>query len=237
MANSGPRLLVVPEPCMCLRPSCLSSFKQHGPSEQSARGLGSGSILLCGRFIWLQSAIFFFLIDVQLIYNLVFISAVQQSEVMHIYVLLHYSLSQDTEYSSLCYNVGPCCPSIVQVVVQSLSCARHFCDPTDCSPPGSSVHGILQAKILEQVAISFCRGSSQPRGRTHVFCIAGEFSTTEPPGKYCVGNSLHLLTQTSSPSPASATGLSVRESVSALQTVCCVHHLPLYGTLVPFPRT
>ena len=36
-------------------------------------------------------------------------------------------------------------------------------DPMDCSPPGSSVHGILQARILEWVAIIFSRGSSQPR--------------------------------------------------------------------------
>ena len=35
-----------------------------------------------------------------------------------------------------------------------------LCDPTDCSPPGSSVHGILQARTLEWVAISFSRGSS-----------------------------------------------------------------------------
>ena len=38
-----------------------------------------------------------------------------------------------------------------------------LCDPIDCSPPGSSVHGILQARMLEWVAISFFRGSSQPR--------------------------------------------------------------------------
>ena len=38
-----------------------------------------------------------------------------------------------------------------------------LCDPMDCSPPGSSVHGFLQARILEWVAISFSRGSSQPR--------------------------------------------------------------------------
>ena len=38
-----------------------------------------------------------------------------------------------------------------------------LCDPMDCSPPGSSVHGILQARILEWVVISFSRGSSQPR--------------------------------------------------------------------------
>ena len=38
-----------------------------------------------------------------------------------------------------------------------------LCDPVDCSPPGSSVHGILQTRILEWVAISFSRGSSRPR--------------------------------------------------------------------------
>ena len=52
-----------------------------------------------------------------------------------------------------------------------------LCDPTDCSPPGSSVHGILQARILEWVAIPFARGSSQPRNRTRVSCIAGRFFT------------------------------------------------------------
>jgi len=45
-------------------------------------------------------------------------------------------------------------------------------DPTDCSPPGSSVHGILQERILEWVAIPFSRGSSQPRDGTQVSCAA-----------------------------------------------------------------
>ena len=48
-----------------------------------------------------------------------------------------------------------------------------LCYPVDCSPPGSSVHGILQARILEWVAISFSRGSSQPRDRTPVSRIVG----------------------------------------------------------------
>ena len=43
----------------------------------------------------------------------------------------------------------------------------------DCSPPGSSVHGVLQARILEWVAVSFSRGSSQPRNRSQISCIAG----------------------------------------------------------------
>ena len=61
------------------------------------------------------------------------------------------------------------------------------CYLVDNSPPGSSAHGILQARILEWVAISSCRGSSQPRDRTCVSCIAGKFLTTEPPGKpYCL---------------------------------------------------
>ena len=47
----------------------------------------------------------------------------------------------------------------------------------DCSLPGSSVRGIIQARILEWVAISFSRGSSQPRNRTWVSCIAGRFFT------------------------------------------------------------
>ena len=41
-----------------------------------------------------------------------------------------------------------------------------LCDLMDCSPPGSSVHGVLQARLLEWVAISFSRGSSQPRDQT-----------------------------------------------------------------------
>ena len=52
-----------------------------------------------------------------------------------------------------------------------------LCDPMDCSPPGSSVHGILQARILEWVSISSSRGSSPPRDRTWVSCIAGQLFT------------------------------------------------------------
>ena len=51
------------------------------------------------------------------------------------------------------------------------------------SPSGSSVHGILQARILEWAAISFSRGSSQSRDQTYLSCIVGGFFTTGPPGK------------------------------------------------------
>ena len=52
-----------------------------------------------------------------------------------------------------------------------------LCDPMDCGPPGSSVHGILQARVLEWVAIPFSRESSQ----TRVSCVAGGSSLPEPP--------------------------------------------------------
>ena len=51
------------------------------------------------------------------------------------------------------------------------SCST-LCDPMDCSPPGSSVHGIFQARILEQVAISYSRGSSWPRDGSNLHLLS-----------------------------------------------------------------
>ena len=59
-----------------------------------------------------------------------------------------------------------------------------LCDPMDCSLSGSSVHGIFQARVLEWIAISFSRGSSQPRNRIRVSRIAGRcFTVWVPPQK------------------------------------------------------
>ena len=52
-----------------------------------------------------------------------------------------------------------------------------LCDPMDCGPPGSSVHGILQARILETVAMPHSRGSSRPRNQIQVSCVAGRYFT------------------------------------------------------------
>ena len=68
-------------------------------------------------------------------------------------------------------------------VAYLLSSVRLFCDPMDCSSPGSSVHGISQARILEWLAIPFSRGSSWPRGQTCIFYIAGRFFSTDLAGK------------------------------------------------------
>ena len=65
-----------------------------------------------------------------------------------------------------------------------------LCNPVDCSPPGSSIHGILQARILEWVAISFSKGSSPPRDWTQVSCTAGRrfnlWATREAPVYMCI---------------------------------------------------
>ena len=55
-----------------------------------------------------------------------------------------------------------CACTLKKKVLVAQSCLT-LCDPMDCRPPGSSVHGILQARILEWVAVPFSRGSSQPR--------------------------------------------------------------------------
>ena len=59
------------------------------------------------------------------------------------------------------------CPCLV-----AQSCPT-LCDPTECNPPSSSVHRILQADILEWVAMPLFRASSRPRTWTHVSCVAG----------------------------------------------------------------
>jgi len=72
-----------------------------------------------------------------------------------------------------------------------------LCDPIDCNLPGSRVHGLLQTRILEWVAIPFFRGSSWPGDRTQVSCIAGRFFTiwatreTPKPLKLCSKITVH----------------------------------------------
>ena len=79
----------------------------------------------------------------------------------------------------------PCFPWIIEkwnVCLVAQLCPTLW-DPMDCSPPGSSVHGILQARILEWVAKSSSRASFQPRNQTQVSCIANRFLGSDPPGK------------------------------------------------------
>ena len=67
-------------------------------------------------------------------------------------------------FSGFSLSSGWWCCSVTQL------CST-LCDPMNCSPPGSSVHGILRARILEWVAMPSSRASSRPRDQTHVSCI------------------------------------------------------------------
>ena len=82
----------------------------------------------------------------------------------------HESKEEEKEELNISKSMGVC-------LLLAQSCPTLH-DPTDpCSPPGSSVHGILQARILEWVAISFSKGFSWPRDRTWVSSITGRFFT------------------------------------------------------------
>ena len=67
--------------------------------------------------------------------------------------------------------------SLVGLCVLATQSCPSLCNPTDCSLQGFSVHEVLQARILEWIAIPFSRGSSLHRDRTLVSCIAGRFFT------------------------------------------------------------
>ena len=71
------------------------------------------------------------------------------------------------------HQLGVPIPQLLKVKVTQ-SCSI-LCSPLDCSPPGSSVNGILQVRPLEWVVVPFSPGSSRPRDQTQVFCIAGGF--------------------------------------------------------------
>ena len=79
------------------------------------------------------------------------------------HICLHYSCAWKYPFLLL---VSRSC-----VCMCAQSCLT-LCDPMDCSPPGCSVHGISQARILEWIAISYFRGPSQPRDWTLIFCIS-----------------------------------------------------------------
>ena len=66
---------------------------------------------------------------------------------------------------------------------RSLQLCLTVCDLMDCSPPSSSVHGVLPARILEWLAMPSSRGSSPARDQTHVSSIAGGVFTAEPQEK------------------------------------------------------
>ena len=120
---------------------------------------------------------------------------------------------------------------------KSLQSCPTFCDPMNCSLPGSSVHGISQARLVECVAISSSRGLPNPRIQPEAPkspALAGRFFTAEPPGKpqSSLGyQKLDLKTgqspwDTDGPQPPDpATGRSGPwATLLGLDSLCCCYH-------------
>ena len=89
----------------------------------------------------------------------------------------HHNLSPECRVCVLFSRMAAAFLHIFVLCVSVIQSYPALCDPRDCSPPDSPVHRILQARILEWVAIPFSRGPSQPRDQTWVSCAAGIFST------------------------------------------------------------
>ena len=134
-----------------------------------------GSFILPLMSIWVVSSFFFFaMMDCDNYNALVYISFYTCSKVPFEYTLRVKLLSY------MIYNYSVC-------VLVAQSCSILW-DSVDCSLPGSPVHGILQARILEWVAISYSIGSSRLRNWTWVSCITGNSLPSEPPGKLFTWN-------------------------------------------------
>ena len=69
-------------------------------------------------------------------------------------------------------NTGQCGKPILGGVCLVTESCLTLCNPMDCGPPGSSVYGIFQARILERVAMPSSRGSSQHRDQAHISCVS-----------------------------------------------------------------
>ena len=99
-------------------------------------------------------------------------------------LLCHYVMNFFVSHENFCLKVYFIWSKYESESEVAQSCPT-LCDSMDCSPPGSSVHGILQARILEWVAIFFSRGSSWPRDWTQISHIAGRgfnlWATREAP--------------------------------------------------------
>ena len=97
--------------------------------------------------------------------SILIIKSLKWRDILLFIYLLNPFLSPKTSSPTLC------------VYVSGAKSSQSLCDPTDCIPPGFSVHGILQARILEWIAFPFSRESSQPRDWTWVSRIVGRFFT------------------------------------------------------------
>ena len=94
--------------------------------------------------------------------------------------------------SNSVYAIDDSCLQFLTVIACMFCPVQLFCNPMDCSPPGSSLHGILQAKLLEWVAMPSSRGSSWPGDKSVSPGLQTYSLLSEPPGKPPYRNSVQV---------------------------------------------
>ena len=119
-----------------------------------------------GKFSWIISLVVFSLPFSLLSWNFHFSDVGHPGQVLYLFIFCF------AYFWLFIYSQGYFL--IIEVFINYLT----LCNPMDCILAGSSVHGILQARILKWVAISFSRGSSQPRDQTQVSCSVGRYFFT-----------------------------------------------------------
>ena len=149
----------------------VSLLSRNLQKSAVARGSHAPFSTVLGCHLPLGQASTFLKTEIQMIYNMELVSGVQQSDS----VIFFFRLFSIRGYYKV-LSIVPCCSSHFRPV-------RLFLDPMDCSPPGSSVHGISQARILEWVAVSFSRESFRRRDQTCISYVGRQILYTEPPGK------------------------------------------------------
>ena len=102
-------------------------------------------------------------------------SSHEEAKVLELQLQHHSSKKPDSSLLSLFILSLLCYINTIRFSVAQ-SCPT-LCDPMDCSPPGSSVHGIFQVRLLEWIAISFSRGACPSRDWTHLSCIGRQMDS------------------------------------------------------------
>ena len=96
---------------------------------------------------------------------------------LHLGVDMYYKITEKISVSNLWFKMGISLENKCMNKGEIAQLCPTLCDPLDCNPPGSSIHAIFQARILEWVAIPISRGSFWPRDQTRVSRIAGRLFT------------------------------------------------------------
>ena len=140
--------------------------------EQTASSSAVVERTVLHTLIWTNAELFYSLKLGQTWYYVIFICislASGEADFIYLYIAVFIFLDIFISYNIRELYICAC--------AKSLQSCLTLCDPTDCSPPGSSVHGLLQARILEWVAIPFSSRSFPFRDQTWLSCTADRFFT------------------------------------------------------------